>query len=99
MRLFDFVVWFKRNNGCINSCLDIRSNPKVNSPSYYFRNVNALNNIFKELLRSSQISISSFESLFLNFLPECLSQINLDSSTSDFDVSNQIKEFFVKIIH
>ncbi len=99
MRLVEFVVWFKRNKGCINSCLVIRSNPKVNSPSYYFRNVKVLNDIFKDLLRLSQISISSFECLFLKYLPECLSQIKLDSSPSDFEVSNQIKEYFSRVIH
>jgi hypothetical protein len=98
MRLVDFVSLFNRKNTCINSHLVIRSNSKPNSRSYYFRNVKPLNDLFKEIFRLSQLQMSSFEALFLKNLPDCLSQIELTSNTSDHEISNKIKAFYQTIL-
>jgi hypothetical protein len=98
MRLVEFVARFNRNSGGFNSYLVIRSNPKPNYPSYYFRNVSPLNVLFKDLLHQSQLSIASFESLFLQNLPDCLSQIKIKSTTSENEVFNSIRNYFLKML-
>jgi hypothetical protein len=97
MRLVEFVMLYKRNKGCFNSFLTIRSNPQENIPSYYFRNIKSLNSLFKTIFQSSNMSLSSFESFFLQKLPKCLSQVNVNFNTSENEASNLIKDYFQKL--
>jgi hypothetical protein len=97
MQLVDFVTLYKRNKGCLNSFIAIRSNAKPNTRSYYFLKNQRLNYLFKYLWQYSQMPMASYESLFLQHLPECLSTINLHPNTSDSEISQQIQDYYLSI--
>jgi hypothetical protein len=100
MQLVEFVALSKRNKGCLNSFIAIRSNAKPNTRSYYFLKNQRLNYLFKHLWQFSQMPMATYESLFLQHLPKCQLKITIHPKTSDSEVAQQIQDYylFLKLI-